>query len=513
MTPLRRWQSEALACLSGSSAPDFLAESCPGAGKTAFGVLAARQLFQTRRATQLLVVVPTAHLTRQWAFAAHEYGFELDWAWTPGFPLRRSYDGVVLTYHQLALHPEAVARFVARLPTVVLLDEIHHAGDEARWGEALTLAVGGAAHRIALSGTPFRSDGKPIPFVAYTSDGQAAPDFRYGYAQAVADRVCRPIAFPRVGGTFEWRSSKAGLRTATFEDSIGVDELNHRLRTALSPHGNWLPEVLRQAHQDLVRTRQSGAPHAGGLVLAMDQQHARDIAFHLRQLTGSMPTVVLSDNTSASHWIERFRKGREPWIVAVRMVSEGVDIPRLRVGVYAAVTSTELFFRQVVGRLVRWQADALSEQSARLYLPDDPRLRAFASAIAGEAAAGLVERQKSESGTLMRPGRPRLPGIFTALASEAGSVRVTAPNFSLGDLAHTPPPASGPEPRASAEQSLKLQIDRAVRRIAGLTGSRPAITHARANKAAGIRSSARASVEQLTVKARFLEIELHHLSD
>lgn len=511
--PLRPWQSAALASLAASRSPNFLAESCPGAGKTTFGVAAASQLLRARQATQLLVVVPTAHLTRQWAFAAHEQGLELDWSWTPGSPLRRAYDGVVLTYHQLTLYPEAVARWVARFPSIVLLDEIHHAGDEARWGDALSVAVAGAVYRIALSGTPFRSDGRPIPFLTYSPDGQACPDYRYSYAQAVTDRVCRPISFPRVGGTFEWRSSKAEVRKATFDDALAGDELNHRLRTALSPHGNWLPEVLRQAHEGLARVRQSGAPRAGGLVIATDQQHARDIAFHLRQLTGAMPTVVLSDNPSASRWIERFRKGREPWMVAVRMVSEGVDIPRLRVGVYATITSTELFFRQVVGRFARWEADARPDQAAELFLPDDPRLRTFAEAIAGEAGAGLLERPEVDRCAPTLSGRLRLLGTFSALASAAGSVRVTTPDFAPELPASGSKPGARAEPRAAAEQSLKARIDRAVRRISGLTGVRPATAHAKANRAAGIRTSARASVEQLTVKARYLELELEQLAE
>jgi hypothetical protein len=63
------------------------------------------------------------------------------------------------------------------------------------------------------------------------------------------------------------------------------------------------------------------------------------------------------------------------------MVSEGVDIPRLRVGVFATTTSTELFFRQAVGRFVRWQMGRPS-QKAYVYIPDDPRLRTHAFEIA-----------------------------------------------------------------------------------------------------------------------------------
>ncbi len=124
-----------------------------------------------------------------------------------------------------------------------------------------------------------------------------------------------------------------------------------------------------------------------------------------------------------------------------------------------------------------------------------------------------MERQGAGGCTTTEPGGPHRPGAFAALASAAGSVRVTSPNFELSPSAFEPKPGAGSEPRAAAEQSLKLRIDRAVRRISGLTGVRPARTHAKANRAAGIRTSARASVEQLTVKARFLEIELEQLAD
>src|SRR5207237_7234135 len=84
--------------------------------------------------------------------------------------------------------------------------------------------------------------------------------------------------------------------------------------------------------------------------------------------------------------------GREPWLVAVRMVSEGVDIPRLRVGVYATTTTTELFFRQAVGRFVRWTR-GVPRQRAWLYIPDDPRLRQHAAGVAEQRRHSLRKRE------------------------------------------------------------------------------------------------------------------------
>ena len=84
---------------------------------------------------------------------------------------------------------------------------------------------------------------------------------------------------------------------------------------------------------------------AGGLVICIDADHAKAVAALLRQITHTEPTVALSEDRDSSDRIAAFRDSTDPWIVAVRMVSEGVDIPRLRVGVFATTTTTELFFR------------------------------------------------------------------------------------------------------------------------------------------------------------------------
>jgi hypothetical protein len=136
-------------------------------------------------------------------------------------------------------------------------------------------------------------------------------------------------------------------------------------------------------------------PHAAGLVITMDQEHAKAIAAVLEQRLGVTPTIATSDDPTASDKISRFASGIAPWIIAVRMVSEGVDIPRLRVGVYATNTVTELFFRQAVGRLVRWNA-RLARQAAYMFIPDDLRLRKFGGAIAEQRRHCLRKESRDE---------------------------------------------------------------------------------------------------------------------
>lgn len=376
---LRRWQKTALDAFHDRVHSDFLAVATPGAGKTTLALVAARQNLAARSRRKLIVVAPTQHLKGQWADAAEALDLQLETSWNTrdGMPPADSH-GLVTTYQQVAASA-ASFRSLAD-DAFVVLDEVHHAGDDRAWGEGVTTAFAGAFVRLCLSGTPFRSDTRAIPFVRYDDDGMAQPDIEYGYGEALTDRgVVRPVRFPRMDGEMEWIEPDGSNSSASFEDALDSARSSRRLRTALSTDGEWLPHVLRRAHRQLLDVRR-GHPGAAGLVIAIDQNHARAIAEVLRRVTGVAPVLVVSEDPDASQRIARFTHGTDAWLVAVRMVSEGVDIPRLRVGVFASTTTTELFFRQAVGRLVRWTR-GLGPQPSYMFIPDDPRLRAHAFAI------------------------------------------------------------------------------------------------------------------------------------
>ena len=337
---LRPWQKRALDLLVASPNPDFLTVATPGAGKTTFALCAAVKDMAANNGRRLVVVAPTSHLKLQWAEAAARFGLHLEprWSATNG-RLPADIHGIVTTYQQVASNPEAIRPLAAR--SMVVLDEVHHAGDERAWGDAVRRAFEGAPRRLSLSGTPFRSDTRAIPFVNYVLD-EARPDFEYGYGDALADgRVVRPVYFPRINGFMEWVAPDGSVAAAGFDDALDRTGSAQRLRTALSLEGEWLPTVLLQANERLGSIRKV-QPDAGGLVIAADQDHAKGIADILRYRCGAKATVAVSDDPTSSSRIARFATGTDPWIVAVRMVSEGVDIPRLRVGVYATTTSTDL---------------------------------------------------------------------------------------------------------------------------------------------------------------------------
>ena len=315
-----------------------------------------------------------------------------------------------------------------------MLDEVHHAGEDQAWGESLRLAFGESARRLSLSGTPFRSDTRAIPFVRYEAD-EAVPDYEYGYGDALREgRVVRPVYFPRIGGEMEWSAPDGNVHAATFDDPLANQLANQRLRTALSIEGEWLPSVLRQAVERLTDVRRH-QPDAGGLVIAIDQDHARGIAAMLRRDFGQHAVVVTSDDPEASDRIAGFATGTEPWLVAVRMVSEGVDIPRLRVGVYATTVTTDLFFRQAVGRFVRW-VPGIRDQRAWLYIPDDLRLRIRAAEIAEARRHSLRKARRDDEELPIRQGPDDAVmqgdqlSLFAALSAVAVAGEAYAPGTS-----------------------------------------------------------------------------------
>ena len=387
---------------------DFLAVATPGAGKTTFALIAAVQDLVEHPGRRLIVVAPTQHLKHQWAGDALEFGLHLDpdWSARDGV-LPGDMHGIITTYQQVSTAYAALAPLARG--AFVIFDEIHHAADDRSWGSSIQHAFADAAQRLSLSGTPFRSDTSAIPFVEYHLD-EARPDYEYGYGEALVDgAVVRPVYFPRINGFMEWVSPSGDVVAATFEDELPRELANQRLRTALSLEGEWLPTVLDQAQERLMELRRSH-PEAGGLIIAMDQAHAQDIATLMARRHGVTPVVAVSDDPEASYKIAAFAATDQPWIVAVRMVSEGVDIPRLRIAVFATMTTTELFFRQAVGRVVRWTR-GVPRQKAYFFLPDDVRLRHFAANLAEQRRHSLRTRADADDGSILADPEPDLDVI------------------------------------------------------------------------------------------------------
>ncbi len=512
-TSLRAWQAQALALLDDWQEGPFLLSAAPGAGKTRPALELARRLIGMRSIDRVAVLCPTAPLTRQWASAAATLGVQLQ-PDAPGARPPRDFHGVCVTYARVAADPASWAGDVTAR-TLVIADEAHHLGEELAWGTAFQAAFSGAPRWLLLSGTPFRSDATPIPGVSYDSEGLAEPDFSYTYAQAAAEGICRPVAFVAFDGSLSWRSGEDVIESS-FETVLSTREASRRYRTAIStelPEG--LPRILREADERLRALRSDGHRDAGALAVAADAAHAREISKLIAAATGRSPVLVLHTDARASQKLEAFRGSRDPWIVAVNMVSEGVDIPRLRVGVYATAAKTPLIFRQIVGRFVRTLPGRAPEPSW-VYLPADPVLRTHAAEVETELRHALRPRQEDEE-LFEEPEQRRRsepsPGVeFVPLSAEF------APQMTLfgpapAQVKPSPaPPAPEPIPAARAaferRESLRAERSRLVADLQRRDGRSHREINAWLNRTVGIARVDAATIEQLERSVQALVKEL-----
>ena len=515
--PLRAWQTAALGALRAHDGASFLASATPAAGKTTFGLRVAHDMLASGRVQRVVVVAPTTHICGQWAADAARYGIDLD-PNRPNSEGREPADrhGIAVTYQTVATGPRTHERGCAR-PTLLIADEPHHMGEHAAWGARAQQAFGEARFRLLLSGTPFRSDSNPIPWVSYDADGVSQADYAYGYTDALLDGVCRPITFQPFDGDMEWMSD-GRRRRATFATVIPRVEDARRLRTALDPDGDWMTEVLRDADARLSAVRKAGHREAGGLVIAADKEHAQRIAERLERIAVERPEVVTSDEPDASARIAAFSAGSRRWLVSVLMVSEGVDIPRLRVGVYATAARTELFFRQVVGRFVR-RTPAPKAQMSYLLMPADGRLKALAARVEEERNHALEQGAGDRAQDPDRPERGAT-SQFHALSSSAYLDEAFSSSYQPGDelaLFYDPdaPPPAAKRPAAPAaetphEKRERLRERRAslVADLSRLSGEPHSTIHARMNQATGAKSVAAATADQLERANELLVREL-----
>lgn len=403
---LRRWQIEALEAVAPAvdAGRPVLIEACPGAGKTHFGLELAYRMIEDGSVSRVLIFVPTRAIASGWATAASAaqpmsptipFRTSDDWRVTEPIDLNGTAVGAISTYQALASMPDM---FLAHATdpghrTLVIFDEVHHAGSESTWGRSAQEAFSGQARQIvSLSGTPFRTDQEQIAFVR-TDQGRAVADYRYGYAEALRDGACRPVEFVEIGGSATFEDDNGDVAVARFgEESLSEFGKRRVLRAALEwiGEGGIAARMLTDANDFLLHLRTNGDPDAAGLVVCVDCDHAESIATYLRNSIAPRGVNVAcsrlndANDVAPALTIDRFRRSKDPWMVAVNMVSEGVDIKRLRVVVYLTNRSTLLSFRQIVGRVVRTDPRN-SRDYGRVYVPGDPRLLEMSRTIRSEA--------------------------------------------------------------------------------------------------------------------------------
>ena len=498
----------------------FLLSAAPGAGKTIPSLVFARRLLDAGTIARVYVVCPTAPLTRQWAEAAGRLGVQL----APDAEellAPRDFHGVAVTYARAA---QSAARWAGQCGerTLVIADEAHHLGEELAWGEGFARSFAATKRWLLLSGTPFRSDGSPIAGVRY-DDGVAVPDVSYSYADAVRDGICRPVVFVPYDGTLSWQSGDDVIESSFADAALTRREASRRYRTAISTEfADGLPRILRAADERLGVIRSGGHREAGGLVVTADGGHARRVAALLKEITGRAPTVVVHTDAQAAAKLRAFGIGRERWIVAVNMVSEGVDIPRLRVGVYATAAKTPLVFRQIVGRFVRTLPGP--PEHSYLFLPADGLLRIHAAEVEEELHHVLrapgeeppeafepVERRRSEPAET-EPFVPLNADVAPQLALFGGGApppaATTAPRATA---APAPAPGAAEEPVFHRRRRLRDKRHGLVVALAGFEGRSHRDINSWLNREVGAAGVREASIEQLERAIELLQARLERI--
>lgn len=411
---LREWQQIALDKLNeywDKGGLKALLAACPGSGKTVFGVKVAIDLFNAGICNLVILVAPTTNVKNQWSEEFKDHGFDVirdldndtikKRSKVDGKSIREKKEVICVTYSQLAqalpkLPNEGFifSLYGQRYKLLFIADEIHHADDEEQFGEAVARTAEFATKTLALSGTPFNSKGGSLTMCDINNtvddDGRgilkAVPFHDYSYADALRDQVCRQVEFGVVYGKAktEYKSLATG---ETFSKLIDLAKENKTdsLTRLVGRDGEFIDTLLSDGIDSLVQIKKKHSD-AGMLIAAQTKVHAAEIKIRidemLRERKLKYTTLTIVNDTPGAHdRIAKLNSDGTDIVITIKMISEGVDVKRLRVGVYAINYLTRMFFIQFAGRFIRWQNELNASQFSRIIIPAHVLLMEYAREI------------------------------------------------------------------------------------------------------------------------------------
>lgn len=408
---LRPWQAS---CLNKarhwfmeSDGETFVVNAAPGAGKTLAACAIAKSLLQENLIDRVIVIAPRSEVVNQWSTDFDQItGRFMGKVTGRDEALLASKMDLCATWAALQGLATQLQEVCSRERVFLICDEHHHAALEKTWGSSADHALALAKYTLVLTGTPIRSDGEEMVWLDYDSKGtlRLPPEATYTltYGEAVDLGYCRPATFHRHEGHFQvdagdgTKISVSGQQPAELSGELkrvpGLDRALDFYKLARTPQfeddgespclNGYQGSMLLQAASKLDQIRER-MPNAGGLVIAPDIEMAKYMAHLLSKIEGESVQLVHSQLPNADQKIKAFRKSSSRWLVSVAMVSEGVDINRLRVLVYLPNAMTELAFRQALGRVVRTNR---SDDDSRAYvvMPSLEKFDLFAKRVEDE---------------------------------------------------------------------------------------------------------------------------------
>lgn len=423
--PLREWQLKAKEKIEQEwkmPGAKPLVAACPGAGKTLFSVTMARDALLDGRVRVVLVVSPTVNIKAQWVEQFADFNIDAVGEATNEMFRRRRVDGdhltggwsvVCLTYAQLAQDHQLFAEIARRYPTLLIADEIHHADDSRAYGEAIAAVAEEAKLRLALSGTPFNSCGGALAMCDSAEElndegrlvRKSLVTYPWSYGDAITVGDCRPVEFIKVmgRGTATYRSLTDSSVFQTLID-LAKENKNDSIGTLLDTDGEFMQQMCKEGLKALADVKRHD-PRAGLLVVARNKEHGARLCrliesyCKLNEEWRAYDTCEIYNDTPKAHErIKQLQNDRTDIVVTVRMISEGVDVKRLRVGLYATDYLTRMFFVQFVGRFIRWESRLDDSQHARVVIPGHIELLAFAREIEQMIDQALIAESGDDPG-------------------------------------------------------------------------------------------------------------------
>ncbi len=381
----RNWQREAtvkaLNWYINKNKKHFLINAAPGSGKTICGSMIAAALIHDKKIENVIVIAPRTKVVEQWT---KDFKFVTNRTMMVITPQTSDIIGEGIdacsTWNSISNLLDAYQKICNDKNTLVICDENHHAAVDAAWGHGAQGAFKNAKYVLILTGTPIRSDNKKTAWLHYSDGGKldhpVDGSYELTYGEAIIQNYCRPIYFEKYDGEFKVQtkgkfvatvSSKNGKVYEDDYDKLDLKELDSSMEfyklarsIPINPKDNNSVEYQNSYHRRLLETGieklneiENRVPNAGGLIIAPNIPVAKYMAVLLKDHLNEDPVLVHSREKGADDRITAFKESKKRWIVSVNMISEGVDIPRLRVLIYLPNPTTELYFRQAMGRVVR----------------------------------------------------------------------------------------------------------------------------------------------------------------
>jgi superfamily II DNA or RNA helicase len=431
----REWQRECFERFKqrlSEGATTFVFEACMGAGKSVVAAKFAKHLLNECNVDHVLVLVPWRSIqgdVEKGMLGAFGKIMGLD-ARTRFFTLARRQafqpipgnDATVTLYQEVCNQPavETLKLWKSKgFHFALICDEIHHTNEiNGTWGTYVEQIKDLADYSVFMSGTYFRGDGKPIGCISLDPEGRPIKDYAYTYSTGVRDNVVRAVTTRHLNATVSVYDRKADRQYEIPLNEITSKELSAAKKQVLDPSGECVRHIIETVHDSLMQARQKFRDAACLFVCrpgqadnytpeggeSIEDKHVHIIAKQIKEITGEVATVVTHRDKDAAGKISSFRKASDPYLVAVNMVSEGCDIPRLRAVAFCRYTTSEMLFRQIVGRALRLQFDDNTGTqfedgtAAQVYIPTFPLLVEFAERLWTEAQEGIKDRRCKKCG-------------------------------------------------------------------------------------------------------------------